>query len=199
MVSSAGSTGTASRLCTSAEEARWLRTACDGVHGTVGSLVPVGHDAIIRLHAPDASVREWVDAYRILFVRIAELGAAHTTTPDHAWFAHEYGNDFGLLAPPADDQMDEEQCTELVMPQRSYRLTAGAVESVVSLRHPGFGSSWRHPDLFWPLDRAWFVGTDVDFWSLYVAGTTRFITRVMASGIACADLVGSTTPLVVEE
>ncbi len=176
-----------------------MRGACSGAPGTVGALVPAGHDVIVRLAAPDDSVEDWVDAYRALFVRVAALGEAHTTTPRRAWFAHEDGNDFGLLTPPMVDGPDEERGPLLIMPRRTYRMTTGAVASVGQLRRPGLRASWRHPDLFWPADRSWFVATDVDFWSLYVGGTVRFVTRLMTSAVSALELVEYTTPLVFEE
>jgi hypothetical protein len=47
---------------------------------------------------------------------------------------------------------------------------------VTELRHPD-GDGWRNPDLFWPQDQGWFVATDVDFWSLYIGGSTGFVDR----------------------
>jgi hypothetical protein len=44
---------------------------------------------------------------------------------------------------------------------------------MTELRYPD-EDEWRNPDLFWPDDRAWFAATDVDFWSLYVGGSSAF-------------------------
>lgn len=199
MASSAGRAGTTNWPHGSAEEAAWLRGACSGEVGTVGALMPTGYDVIVRLSAPDDAVEDWVDAYRAVFVRVASLGEGHTTTPRRAWFAHEHGNDFGLIRPPGFDASDVERGPLLIMPRRTYRLATGAVASVGQLRGPGLSSSWRHPDLFWPADRSWFVATDVDFWSLYVAGSVRFVTRLMASARSPLELVEYSTPLVFEE
>lgn len=177
----------------------WLHEACEGALGTVGALVPAGHEAIVRLNAPDDSVDDWVDAYRALFVRVAAIGEAHTATPGRAWFAHEHGNEFGHIASPAVEGTDDEQGPALVMPQRTYRLTTGTVESVAWLSGPGRRAAWRHPDLFWPADRAWFVATDVDFWSLYVAGSIPFVSDVVGAAVSPVELVDPARVLVFEE
>ena len=43
-----------------------------------------------------------------------------------------------------------------------------------ALRNPS-GTGWLNPDLFW------FVATDVDFWSVHVAGRNRFVEQVAES------------------
>ncbi len=70
-----------------------------------------------------------------------------------------------------------DELPRLDRPDRTYVLLEGPVSAVTELRDPGSvdGASWRHPDLFWPDDRRWFVATDVDFWSLYIGGDTAFV------------------------
>jgi hypothetical protein len=64
------------------------------------------------------------------------------------------------------------------VPHRTHFLLSGPVDAVVDLCEPGSPERWQRPDLFWPDDRRWFVATDVDFWSLYVAGTPEFVADV---------------------
>src|SRR4051794_16848291 len=52
-------------------------------------------------------------------------------------------------------------------PYRRYYLLNGSVAAVTELRDPANPEQFRNPDLYWPDDRRWFVGTDVDFWSLF--------------------------------
>ena len=62
---------------------------------------------------------------------------------------------------------------------RTYYLMHGPLSAMTELRYPD-DDGWRNPDLFWPNDRSWFAATDVDFWSLYVGGSTA-LTRELAT------------------
>ncbi len=181
-------------------EISWLIDTCDGDPGTVGGLVPAGFDAVVRVSAPPDDVGDWIAAYRDLFGLVASIGVDHTERPRDAWFAIERANDFGQGASPwmmstGAARSDDEPW--LVRPQRAYRLTTGPIWAVTRLIGPS--TSWRHPDLFWPDDHAWFVATDVDFWSLYVAGPDRFVSRIEALVPTGVERVDAATPLVMEE
>ena len=56
-----------------------------------------------------------------------------------------------------------------------------AAASIVEPGGRGMNSSYLQPDLWWPEDRSWFVSTDVDFWSTYVAGGKGFTAEVAAA------------------
>lgn len=87
-------------------------------------------------------------------------------------------------------------------PERRYYLLTGPVDAVLELRHPvgtGAPNDWHHPDLWWPDDRRWFVATDVDVWSLYVAGDEAFVGEVMAAVPTQTEPVASSTWLVGED
>ena len=45
------------------------------------------------------------------------------------------------------------------------------------------------PQPFWPDDRRWFAATDVDFWSLYIAGDQSFITQLASDVPTHSELV----------
>lgn len=74
-------------------------------------------------------------------------------------------------------------------PHRTYYLLEGPVRAVTGLRYPD-GQGWRNPDLFWPDDRAWFVATDVDFWSLYIGGPTSLIAELTEAVPTRSEPVG---------
>ena len=75
------------------------------------------------------------------------------------------------------------------LPDRRYHLLTGPVDAVAGFRYPDSAADWRNPDLWWPEDRAWFVATDVDIWSLYVAGGEAFVAEVAAAAPTPTDRV----------
>jgi hypothetical protein len=100
---------------------------------------------------------------------LATILQAHTTTPDACWFAlwDGYG-DLGLSSDggPA----------RLHLPGRSYLLYTGPVTAATAFATPGAPHA---PTLWWPADRAWFVGSDVDLDSSYVGGTEATIDQLL--------------------
>ena len=151
--------------------AEWLDTACAGAWGTVGALVPNDYEALLRVEAPPGDVDDWWPIYRDLYDAIASVGAAHTSTPGRAWYAiwegHGYDTE-GLDSIPLIDR-----------PHRRHYFLTGPVAAINGLQYPGW-DGWRNPDLFWPDDRRWFVATDVDFWSLFIGGSSAFVSEVAA-------------------
>jgi hypothetical protein len=81
---------------------------------------------------------------------LASLLARHTTTPGRAWFAVWEG--YAQLEGAPDARIE--------LPNRGYRLLAGAVSDAVDL-FPVLGH--QSPNLWWPDDRAWCVATEIDF------------------------------------
>jgi len=59
------------------------------------------------------------------------------------------------------------------LPDRTYYLLQGPLSALVGLRYPD-DDGWTNPDLFWPDHGSRFAVADVDFWSLYVGGSTEF-------------------------
>jgi hypothetical protein len=74
----------------------------------------------------------------------------------------------------------------------------GPVRAVTELHHPD-APDWRNPDLFWPDDRRWFVATDVDFWSLYVRGSSSLISEIAESVPTPSASVELDVPLEIED
>lgn len=65
---------------------------------------------------------------------------------------------------------------------RSMILFDGALEAVSSIGRPTTGESGvarQCPQWWWPADRAWFVGTDIDHPWTYVAGSRLLVDRVL--------------------
>ncbi|MFB7508845.1 hypothetical protein [Streptomyces broussonetiae] len=85
----------------------------------------------------------------------------HTTTPDRCWFGlwDGYGRrDFGHV--PAFET-----------PGRKEVLLGGALPDVLS--PTSLDEFAELPDLWWPADRAWILGGDVDLTSTYVGGSAE--------------------------
>ncbi len=221
--------GDAVRPAESSEPGLWLVGARTGAWGTVGSLVPDGYDAVLRIHAPDPDVGDWWPDYRALLEDVAAIAAAHTSTPDAAWIAvwEGYGWDTAVttiawkdpLEPEEQQALDLEQArlrredarrTEVVrrglaqiphleLRHRTYLLLRGAVRDAARLSEPGRPQEWQRPDLFWPDDRSWFVATDVDFWSLYVGGGEQLIAELARSVSTPTEVVTLDQPLAMED
>ena len=66
---------------------------------------------------------------------------------------------------------------------RDMRLFDGPIDAVVSIGSPGWSLGEirrRGPQWWWPEDRSWFVGSEIDHpWS-YLAGSTDLIDAVHA-------------------
>ena len=142
----------------------WIEQSCHGDQWTVGALVPNHYELALRVYPPAPS-RDWWSAHRVLHEVVAFVGDRHTSTPDRAFFAIRTA----LARIPTFDR-----------PHRTYYLLEGPVAAVTDLRYPGC-EDWRNPDLVWPEDRHWFVATDVDFWSLFIGGSSDFTAELAQS------------------
>ncbi len=133
-------------------------------------------------------------------LRLAELLATHTTTPDRVWFC--VWNGWGALkvhgykpqilnsipsrwprlwrpgrrfqrrqVPPA---------PTIRLPGRDYYLFEGPIAAITESAEysPGFQSA----NLWWPDDRAWCVATEIDFSWSYLGGTTNCTQDIANSG-----------------
>ncbi len=189
----------------------WIGRSCQGDWWTVGALVPNQYESLLRVYAPDPCLDDWWSTYRDLYEVVASIGERHTSSPHRAFFAiwegHGFVNATSHVAwwdPPVDDadrqardaerarlrDLDRRrnaairtalaQVPSFNRPHRTYYLVEGPVMAVTELRYPQW-EDWRNPDLFWPDDRRWFVATDVDFWSLYIGGSSDFIAELAQS------------------
>ncbi len=88
----------------------------------------------------------------------------------------------GVPVPGALDDADL-RAPRLELPGRDYLLFAGpldAIEDLVRYESDPFPGE-QSPNLFWPADRSWCVGTEIDFDSTIVAGDADLIDAVLAS------------------
>jgi hypothetical protein len=92
---------------------------------------------------------------------------AATTTPELCWFAMWEG--FGGL----ENTVVPER---LALPNRNYLLYSGPVDRALESPMDPVDQS---PNLWWPEDRAWFVGTEIDFDSTFVGGHDRLIAALV--------------------
>lgn len=109
--------------------------------------------------------------------KLAEVLAAFTSTPEACWFCVWHG--WGDILVHEDSLVD-------ISPQfrasgRRYALYGGSVRRVTDLLRLGPNGRFRSPSFWWPADRAWFVSTEVDAESTYVAGSTALIERLIAA------------------
>ncbi|MGW1541588.1 hypothetical protein ACWCPM_15360 [Streptomyces sp. NPDC002309] len=107
----------------------------------------------------------------------------HTRTPEDCWFGLwcGYGRwDFGRFP-------------VFETPGREEVLLAGALADAVS---PTALDEFRElPDLWWPQDRAWCVGSDVDLASTYVGGSPELIAELLAAPDLETHAVGPGDPV----
>ena len=96
--------------------------------------------------------------------------ARHTRSAELCWFGLWEG--YELIS----DQIPAE-VPRFVLPPRRYLLLRGALGAVLSAEPlPTL------PDRWWPEDRAWCLGGDVDEDCTYVAGSAELIADVLAAG-----------------
>ncbi|HZF91796.1 hypothetical protein [Streptomyces sp.] len=95
--------------------------------------------------------------------------ARHTLTPERCWFGLWSG--YG--------RRDFDHLPTFPTPGRDEILLAGPLADAVSPALPG--ESDELPDLWWPEDRAWCVGGDVDLMSTYVGGSPELIADLLAA------------------
>ena len=105
---------------------------------------------------------------RDLAVVLAGVLAGWTATPERGWFAVWDG--FADLAVPRDAPSFE-------IPGRRLLLLTGPVGAAGG--NLAAAPSWQSPNLWWPDDRSWCVGTDVDLMSTYVGGSRACVRAIL--------------------
>jgi hypothetical protein len=108
------------------------------------------------------------------YERLTTFLSAFTTTPDLANFLLWEGD--GLL-----HELGEKEPERVTLREdagRRYFLFQGPVRSLMNLR---FLSTFLvPPNFWWPQDRSWFVGSEVDGRSTYVGGSAETIERLIS-------------------
>ncbi len=95
--------------------------------------------------------------------------ARHTGTPEHCWYGLWDG--YG--------RWDWDGIPTFPTPGRDEILLSGALADAVS---PELLDVFAElPDLWWPQDRAWCVGGDVDLVSTYVCGSEELVADLLAA------------------
>ncbi|QNG36549.1 hypothetical protein F1C76_08070 [Geodermatophilaceae bacterium NBWT11] len=94
---------------------------------------------------------------------LTRLLAEHTSTPRDCWFCTWTG--YSWSSPTG---------RYVVHPGREYVLGRGPITAALG-NGEHLTPDWfqpQSPNLWWPEDRAWFVGTEIDFDSTLIACTT---------------------------
>jgi hypothetical protein len=94
----------------------------------------------------------------------------HTRTPGHCWYGlwHGYGR-YAWDGVPV-----------FRTPGREEVLLSGSLEDADSPMQDSDEVLMELPDLWWPQDRAWCVGGDVDLVSTYVGGSAECVADLLA-------------------
>lgn len=106
---------------------------------------------------------------------LLDLLAWHTTTGDDCfigvWHGHGWLGEANLASSP-----------ELELDQRTFLIRRGPIEAAREVGWRQFDGSFvpEPPNLVWPLDRAWFVASDVDLDSSYLGGSGDLIDALLA-------------------
>ncbi len=197
------------RLLDDAADAEWVRKNMTSFADSVGSFLPDHFEAYARLcHQteplergadPPAMWRDLATRERVTFSDVAAMTALRerladefqsregdlpraqirallshlapaTTTAEDCRFALWEG--FGDC--PVPDMFEP----VLLLPFRHYHLLSGPVEGALTSLS---SVSWieRSPNLWWPMDRAWFVSTEIDLWWTYVGGSRALISTLL--------------------
>lgn len=176
----------------------WIPAALGEV-GTVGEFVPAGYEVVARVgHGEPRSGAVHGLSPEVLD-SVLELGRAATSTPDDVRIAVWEGwgwesttvlaaraeprRLFRRSAPPPDplagakELLAAELATlpHLELAIRRYHLLAGPLDAIAEMHDPVTVWSRFVPDLFWPVDRAWFVVGDTDWEWTYVAGPASLV------------------------
>ncbi|MFD5079872.1 hypothetical protein [Streptomyces sp. NPDC058371] len=95
----------------------------------------------------------------------------HTRTAGHCWYGlwHGYG------------RYDWDDVPVFRTPGRDEVLLSGPLEDADSPMRDSHEVLRELPDLWWPQDRAWCVGGDVDLVSTYVGGSAECVADLLAT------------------
>jgi hypothetical protein len=134
---------------------------------------------------------------------LREVLAQHTGTPERCWFAVWEGYDPGTLTFLVDREQAGSQRAEqairarkqehaaaaerlnaaarFLLPNRPMRLLSGPLGALGSgCVLDRFALAGQSPNLYWPEDRAWCVGSEIDLKSTYIGGSAACIQAILA-------------------
>lgn len=195
--------------------AAWIPSLIAPTIGIVSAVVPAGFDSYVRV-AREASC----DQDTHLFESVAAVAADHTSTADAVVFGVWVGWGFDTTAElvwsrskvgarlrrwrhrraapsqtAAALRRDLELLPRLDLPIRSYHLLAGPIEAATAMTAPPSGRFPQLPDLWWPVDRSWFVAGDTDLDWIYVAGTSALTDALVRLLDTRCRIVGPLDPV----
>jgi hypothetical protein len=178
----------------SGDLAGWLSEAVVGSFGSVGGLLPAHYESYLLVESAPESIEDWWRAQRQIITALAEVLSRFTDTPEESWFAIWEGHSSYW-----DSVEALRRLPRLDRPHRSYYLISGRVIDVENIVEPMQPRGWFRPDLWWPEDRRWFVGTDVDFWCNYIGGSRAMTDAVTSRLPGLCEPVTLDAPLRVED
>jgi hypothetical protein len=102
--------------------------------------------------------------------RLVAVLARHTGTPESCWF--------GVWEGKGELHRALFAAARFEVPQRPMWLLHGPIQAAASSPYPG--GDGDSVNLWWPEDRAWCVGTEIDLMTTYVGGTQECIDAVLS-------------------
>ena len=123
--------------------------------------------------------------------RLARTLRRFTTTPEQCWFCLWEGFSFrgqplaapGQAVPKPEDPIpaDVRAGPRVHLPHRDYLLYEGAVEAVTAPVNLSPLDD-QTANLWWPSDRSWAVGTELDLPWTYVGGSADLVEAIVSDG-----------------
>ena len=107
-----------------------------------------------------------------LLPALTAILAKHTDTADRCVFAIWEGH----------GGMPDEvrNAPQLRLPGRNYHLYAGSIDDATGVvLEDRWGTSRYPPAYWWPDDRAWFIGSDTDLTTSFIAGTPELVADLL--------------------
>jgi hypothetical protein len=182
----------------------------------VCAVVPTGYEAYVRIfHQADERGGRVGSLDRERATSLIDILRAHTATDD-CWLAIWHGYAF-LHGSPATGMLvrwepgllgwirrswaqyrnrikapsDLESAPTISLPAREYYLYRASIDVVPRFEFmPG---DLQTPNMWWPQDRAWFVGTEIDLDSTLVACKRSCAGALLASGLAALEVAPDTS------
>ena len=141
----------------------------------VGSVIPTGFEAYVRISHAGPGAREDLDVEGSLPQPMAESLVAVLTAGNDGqkcWLAIWEG--WGDL-PPAPAVVRHPVGRNYVLASAPVRMVARPMWSIVGLHE-----DYQSPSLWWPPDHRWCVATEIDFAWTYVGGSASLIAQLVA-------------------
>lgn len=106
---------------------------------------------------------------------LIDIMSSHTSAPEHCYFAVWEG--YGGLADV------HTKAAAFETPSRRWHLHTATVADAVASFQTRTSPGKETPDLWWPGDKRWFVGGDVDLPCAYIGCTEEVADEILASDL----------------